>query len=243
MHEYYFKIRKGDIEFEFSTTDKFTFEQQLSDWINGVVRGDYVSPPTQEGPPAQNGTHAQEEDSASKEYFNLTLEQSETGSQEIQQNPQPERSGFINVKNLTSINEITTPTFEMNKQEPEQELPSGGDFEKTLEESIQNPKTEVKEKPSLQSDFADYLHSYSPQCPLDNLIVTAKYILGVENQERFTIKQINAKLVPASGTPVDHGVIENAISQNLIRLVPDLTGTSDFTEYTLTDEGEHYFID
>ena len=37
MHEYYFKIRKGDIEFEFSTTDKFAFEQQLADWINGLV--------------------------------------------------------------------------------------------------------------------------------------------------------------------------------------------------------------
>lgn len=36
MHEYYFKIKKGDLEFEFSTTDKFTFEEKLSDWINGL---------------------------------------------------------------------------------------------------------------------------------------------------------------------------------------------------------------
>ena len=225
MHEYYFKIKKGDIEFEFSTTDKFTFEQQLSDWINGVVRGDYIAPPAQEENPA------------------TAQEQPKADSAPQHEEPMPERSGFINVKNLTSINEITTPTFEIKNQEQEQGLPSDGDFEKTLEESLQNPKTEVKEKSSLQSDFADYLQSYNPQGALDNLIITAKYILSIENQERFTIKQINAKLVPATGMPVDHGVIENAISQNLIRLVPDLTGTSDFTEYTLTDEGEHYFID
>lgn len=37
MHEYSFKIKKGSLEFEFSTTDKEAFEQQLSDWIQGVM--------------------------------------------------------------------------------------------------------------------------------------------------------------------------------------------------------------
>lgn len=223
MHEYYFKIKKGDIEFEFSTTDKFTFEQQLSDWINGVVRGDYIAPPEEQEP-------------------DKITQQEQTPAESTPSTEQkPERSGFINVKNLTSINEITTPVFNSNQEE--HNMPAGADFEKTLEESMQNPKTEVKEKAALQSEFADYLQSYNPQGSLDNLIITAKYILNVENQERFTIKQINAKLVPACGTPVDHAVIENAMSQNLIRLVPDLTGMCDFTEYTLTDEGEHYFID
>lgn len=210
MHEYYFKIRKDDIEFEFSTTDKFTFEQQLSDWINGIVRGDYVALPA--------------------------------NSNDDEALPNQERSGFINVKNLTSINEITTPLADITTTETK-EHPVDIDFAETLEESMLNPKTEVKEKSTNQSEFGEYLQSYNPQTLLDNLIVTAKYILGVENQERFTIKQINAKLVPALGTPVDHGVIEDALNQNLIKLVPDLTGTCDFTEYTLTDEGEHYFIE
>ena len=38
-------------------------------------------------------------------------------------------------------------------------------------------------------------------------------------------------------------VIEDAINQNLIKIVPDLTGTSEFTEYTLTQDGEGYFIE
>ena len=222
MHEYYFKIKKDDIEFEFSTTDKFTFEQQLSDWINGVVRGEYIAPP------------AQADDTSIEEQTQLT-------TNDIKENEKPERSGFINVKNLISINKITTPNFKTNHHE--QELAVNQDFEKTLEESMQNPKIEVKEKNSTYPDFSNYLHSYNPQSALDNLIVTAKYILNIENQERFTIKQVNAKLVPATGTPIDHGVIEDSIQQNLIKLVPDLTGMSDFTEYTLTDDGEHYFID
>lgn len=210
MHEYYFKIKKGDLEFEFSTTDKFTFEEKLSDWINGIVRGEYVSHPEPES------------------------EEKAEGSEN------PQRSGFIDVKNLSSINEITAPKFG-NEILPD--VPVDMDFEQALEESIQNPKTEVVEKVEVLSDFEGYMNSYNPQSPIDILIVTAMYVMNIENQERFTIKQLNAKLVPLTGKPVDHGMIEEAIAQNLVKIVPDLTGTSEFTEYTLTGEGEGYFVE
>lgn len=220
MHEYYFKIKKDNIEFEFSTTDKFTFEQQLSDWINGVVRGDYVEPPAEATEPEN---------------------QNEQNSQ-VQEKPQ--RSGFIDVKNLTSINDITTPAFNSSilPHEDKPEIESVN-FEQTLEDSINNPKTEVIEKTDILSDFEGFLNSYNPHNSMDNLIITAMYILNTENKERFSIKQLNAKLVPVTGTPVDHAVIEDAISQNLVRIVPDLTGTSEFTEYTLTEDGEGYFVE
>ncbi|MBS6552595.1 MAG: hypothetical protein KH321_01490 [Clostridium sp.] len=214
MHEYYFKIKKGDLEFEFSTTDKFTFEEKLSDWINGIVHGAYIEPPHQ--PPAQ--TQEQQHDNAKEPV---------------------QRSGFIDVKNLSSINDLTTPVFDSAQKA---NIVEEVNFERALEESMQNPKTEVVEKVDMISDFEGYLHSYNPQNSIDNLVVTALYILNIENKERFTIKQLNAKLVPLTGKPVDHSVIEDAMNQNLIRIVPDLTGTSEYTEYTLTDEGEGYFV-
>lgn len=219
MHEYYFKIKKDDIEFEFSTTDKFTFEEQLSDWINGVVRGDYVKPPEACEPENQNEQNNHEEE-------------------------KPQRSGFIDVKNLTSINDMTTPAFNSSllAQDETPEIESVN-FEQTLEESINNPKTEVIEKTDILSDFEGFLNSYNPQNSMDNLIITAMYILNTENKERFSIKQLNAKLVPVTGKPVDHALIEEAINQNLVRIVPDLTGTNEFTEYTLTEEGEGYFVE
>ena len=109
MHEYYFKIKKGDIEFEFSTNDKFTFEQQLSDWINGVVRGDYVEPPKKEIEEDNNNqTNANEEE---KPFL--------PEEQEQQQETPPQRSGFLNVKALTSINDMTTPTFDFSDNQEE----------------------------------------------------------------------------------------------------------------------------
>ncbi len=208
MHEYYFKIRKGDIEFAFSTTDKFTFEQQLGDWINGLVNGTPLKQP-KETPQAEP-------------------------------EPQAQRSGFINVKSLASINDMSAPAFDFS--DTKENIVAEVDFERALEESIQNPKTEVVEKSDIGTDFTQYLNTYNPQNDIDKLIVAGLYILNIENQERFTIKQLNAKLVPATGSAVDHATIDEAIKQNLIRVVPDLTQTSEYTEYTLTEEGEHYFI-
>lgn len=221
MHEYYFKIKKGDIEFECSTSDKQTFEEQLSDWINGVVRGDYIAPPEQQ-------------------TENITENKAEP--KDISKD-KPQRSGFIDVKNLVSVNNMTVEKANtISLFEEKQDIPVQN-FEQALEESINNPKTEVVEKTDNISDFSAYLYSYNPQSPLDFLIITAMYILNTENKELFSIKQINAKLVPLNNEPITHAIIEEAINQNLIKVVPDLTGTSEFTEYTLTQDGEGYFIE
>lgn len=133
----------------------------------------------------------------------------------------------------------TTPVFDSAQKA---NIVEEVNFERALEESMQNPKTEVVEKVDMISDFEGYLHSYNPQNSIDNLVVTALYILNIENKERFTIKQLNAKLVPLTGKPVDPFCNRRCNEQNLIRIVPDLTGTSEYTEYTLTDEGEGYFV-
>lgn len=219
MHEYYFKIRKGDIEFECSTTDKITFEQQLSDWINGLVNGKNIHAPIDKVLEEEN------------------IEISQTNTE------QPQRSGFIDVKNLTSINQMTTPPFEIKNSKTIEELSTTDDFENILQDSITNPKTEVIEKKEPISDFEQFLTTYNPETQLDYLLITALFIMNKENQERFTIKQLNSKIVPLSGKPIDHAMIQEAIDENYIRVVPDLTGTSEFTEYTLTENGENYFIE
>lgn|SRR5574344_813461 len=228
MHEYYFKIKKGDIEFECSTTDKVAFEEKLSDWINGLVQGKTIETPQTADTLEQNPVND---------------ESSKTNSSTVNDNEQTEtaqaRSGFIDVKNLSSINDITAPTFEEEKPD----IPTEMNFESALEESIQNPKTEVIEKEDAISDFSGYLKSYNSQSSVDSLIITAMYIINIENKERFTIKEINAKLVPLTESPIDHSVIEEAISQNYIKIIPDLTGTSEYTEYTLTEQGEGYFVE
>lgn len=222
MHEYYFKIRKGDIEFECSTTDKLTFEEQLSDWINGLVNGKNVAPVK----------------------VSNTDEKKETVSDETKD--QPQRSGFLEVKNLSSINEIQTPAFVQNfdigTEAADVIPPVEINFEQTLQDSMENPKIEVIEKTDGLSEFEQYINSFNPESQTDYLIVTAMFILNIENKERFSIKQLNAILVPFTGKPIDHARIQDTIEHGYIKTVPDLTGTSEVTEYTLTEQGEGYFV-
>lgn len=219
MHEYYFKIKKGDIEFECSTTDKFLFEEKLTDWIDRIN--------TLDAPQSV----VQQESPTSDTIINAEFEE------------KPQRSGFIDVKSHVSINDISNPTYGMTTFNENKQKNEYTDFEQVLEESIQNPKTKVVEKIESLDDFEEYLKSYNPENDTDKLMVTAKYILNVENQNCFSIKQLNSKLVPLTGAPIDHSMIEEAINQNLVRIFPDLTGTAEYTEYTLTEEGEGYFID
>ncbi len=40
---------------------------------------------------------------------------------------------------------------------------------------------------------------------------------------------------------IDHTTLQEAINQNFIEIVPDLTGTSEIGEYRLTVAGEDFF--
>ncbi len=195
MHEYYFKIKKGTLEFEFSTSDKEAFETQLADWIGGIT-----------------GSHSPVQEQSVNET-------------------KLERKGFIQIKELVKINELQSPT---PKEEPE--------FEKVLEESLENPKTEVEEKVEITSPFQAYLSVFETNNPLELLMLTAKYIWENENAEKFTIKQINAKLVPAKGLAINHLNIQEALEKELIKIVPNYTNIADVTEYTLTENGERYNV-
>ena len=197
MHEYGFKIKKGDLEFEFSTTDKNAFEEQLSDWIRGVMKSES---PIVEAP--------------------------------VNEENIPQRKGFIEVKELVKINEIQSPEPKMEEN-----------FEEILEESIQNPKTEVIEKTEVMTPFKAYLSAFLPKNSTDYLVLTAKFLADNENVHNFFIKQLNAKLVPAIGKPIDHNDVHEAIEAGVLAEVPNYTDVSDVKEYTLTEAGENYAVE
>lgn len=196
MHDYYFKIKRKDIEFEFSTNDKQAYEDELYNWVRGFTPGNTP----------EKVTHPEIE---------------------------AKRSGFIdNIRNMVSINEIRTPDAKTAAES----------FDALLEETIAQPKTEVVEKAQNISGFADYVQSFNPADDMDYLMITGKYIMDIENKERFSIKQLNAKLVPLTGVPLDHAIINQAKEEDLIQIVPDLTGIGEVTEYSLTEKGEGYFV-
>ena len=76
---------------------------------------------------------------------------------------------------------------------------SGGVFDNILENSINNPKTELnfKTSPSIKKDsaFLNYINTRKIEKRIDYLLLTAYYFTQYEQKPRFTLKQLNAKLM------------------------------------------------
>ena len=59
-----------------------------------------------------------------------------------------------------------------------------------------------------------------------------------EQKPRFTLKQLNAKLMQNLAVIIDHSVLQEAINRDYIECLPDLTGVVGASEYRLTAYGE-----
>lgn len=71
----------------------------------------------------------------------------------------------------------------------------------------------------------------------DYLLLSAFYITCFEGIEKFSLKRINSMLVKSGLTPVNHSVLESALTQGHLSMVQDMTGMAEATEYTMTDNG------
>lgn len=100
---------------------------------------------------------------------------------------------------------------------------------------------EQKAKPQIQS-LKSLIQTKNPQKPIDYLLLAAHYLNEVEGLKRYSLKQINTKVLTVSSTPIDHGAIQEAVVREYIEIVPDVTGMADVTEYAITDKGEFYIF-
>lgn len=141
------------------------------------------------------------------------------------------RMDFIEIRNLVKINDIGSAP----------EKPVVKEFEEVLETAVMNPKLELDKKLAAQNELFELIAGKNINTQFDYLIMAAFYMLHFENLQRFTIKQINSRLVPLKIEPITHKVIQGAVLEEYIEIVPDLTGLGDVMEYALTQKGEEYY--
>jgi hypothetical protein len=72
----------------------------------------------------------------------------------------------------------------------------------------------------------------------DYLLLSAYYLTRVERQEAFSLKKVNSVLVKSGLTPINHSVLEAVLSRGHLVMVPDLTGTAEVSEYSITPDGQ-----
>lgn len=249
MPNYTFTFKKDDMFVEFSTTDKDVVERQFQIWVADaddyakgrrgktqkpapvtppppppppvVEEKKEVPPPVQEAPPAPVAQKAPEEVKP--------VVKEEEKPEEIQKEEVLDKASTL----LKTINTIQNP--------PEEEtLQPTADFEQVLEKSIENPTFEpVKTQDPV---FLNLVKSKNTTDKFHYLMITAYYLSEFEKLERFSIKQINTKLMQNLNEVIDHATLQEAINQNFVEVVPDLTGTSEIAEYNLTRSGEEFFV-
>lgn len=246
MATYSFRIKKGKYQLDLSTTDRELVVEQFEAWVKQA--GEYVR--TRKAKECKNIVNTQIR--AEEEITKRNIEAQLARKQEV---PEPV---FEEPKPAPKI-QTPAPTPEPAKNDLDifyappvvetvaEKASQGGVFDNILENSMNNPQTELtfKTSPSIKKDnaFLNYISARKIEKKIDYLLLTAYYFTQYEQKPRFTLKQLNAKLMQNIAVIIDHSVLQEAINRDYIECLPDLTGLIGASEYRLTAYGEKVLLD
>lgn len=254
MPRYTFTFKKDDIFVEFTTEDRDVVERQFQIWVadaDDYARHNKTKTRSEKG--ASSSTAKEEiiptvNDPAINiheeniEQPKIEVKQDEVQSSTagpLEQMPEAFDKASTLLKTINSIQQEQESTPQSPELSGEEKQIASVDFESVLEKSIENPTFE----PDKTKDqvYLNLVRSKNTTDKFHYLVITAYYLSEFEKLERFSLKQINAKLMQNLAEVIDSATLQDALNQGFIELVPDLTGTSDVTEYKLTREGEEFF--
>jgi len=243
MSYYTFAFKRDDIELQLTSTDKYEIEKQMKIWVNCVsvyqksrkinqeiLTGNLPKQPIQpENIEVKESIVENQEIAEIKqtEVINTESEPLETPQTKITE--QVEEELKTKTSDEQTINNMNIPKPQKN-------------FTELLEQQIENGTYEPKFR--HDNKFIDFVNSVNiedAEIRFGLLLKASYYLSKYENYDRITLKDINAKLMQNFSIIVDHSIVEKAISQGFLEVVPDLTGTSDAAEYRLTELSEKIF--
>lgn len=256
MPRYTFTFKKDDMFVEFTTADKDVVERQFQIWVADAdnyaksrkgkpstvtnvvqpqVKEEQEASQPKEEPPSKPVVIEQKIEEKKVEETVIISESVQT-EEKAPEEPKEEVIDKASTL-LRTINTIQNPPEEEISQEVSESVAV---FEEVLEKSIENPTFEpVKAQDPV---FLNLFKSKNTADKFHYLMITAYYLSEFEKMERFSLKLINAKLMQNLNEVIDHATLQEAINQNLVELVPDLTGSSEVAEYRLTRAGEEFFV-
>lgn len=249
MSIYSFKITKGKFQLSLSTDDKEFVASELEKWVRKT--SDYV----QKQKINQCKTRVSEQISAEEEITRKNISEQLKLHEAVAPRSIEREMVDSNARNLDIFyapNVANEAQNEITNTEPESEnvsiaVNNALPFDNILDKSMQNPQTELtfKPSPSIKKDnaFLNYLSSRKVEKNIDYLLLTAYYFAQYEQKPRFTLKQLNAKLMQNIAVIIDHAVLQEAINRDYIECLPDLTGLVGASEYRLTAYGEKVLLD
>lgn len=241
MSVYSFKITKGHYQLSLTTTDKELVVDQFARWVRQA--SEYV----QKHKVQQCKALVKSQISAEQEITQKKIDE------QLKRMPKSEPVEDLQAEDTKKNLDIFYAPADNNEDfkttvtptPPPVETVSG--FDSILEKSIQSPQTELsfKPSPSIKKDnaFINFISAKPIEKKIDYLLMTAYYFTQYEQKPRFTLKQLNAKLMQNIAVIIDHSVLQEAINRDYIECLPDLTGLVGASEYRLTAYGEKVLLD
>ncbi len=242
MSTYSFKITKGKFQLIVTTTDKEMIAEQFAKWVRKA--SEYVQKrKTQEGKNIVSARINAEEEITRKKIEEQLKNMPKTEPdiqlpKETEQKPTPKENKEEQLDVFYAPKQDSVPYSANSSQDV---------FDKLLDKSMKSPQTELsfKPSPSIKKDnaFLNYISGRKTDKKIDYLLLTAYYFTQYEQKPRFTLKQLNAKLMQNLAVILDHSVIQEAVNRDYIECLPDLTGVVGASEYRLTAYGEKTLLE
>jgi hypothetical protein len=241
MSVYSFKITKGRYQLSLTTTDKELVVDQFARWVRQASEYVQKHKVQQCKEIVKSQINAEQEITQKKIDEQLKRMPKSEPVEDLQAEDTKKNLDifYAPADNNEDFKTTVTPT------PPPVETVSG--FDSILEKSIQSPQTELsfKPSPSIKKDnaFINFISAKPIEKKIDYLLMTAYYFTQYEQKPRFTLKQLNAKLMQNIAVIIDHSVLQEAINRDYIECLPDLTGLVGASEYRLTAYGEKVLLD
>ena len=242
MTTYSFKVTKGRYQLMLSTTDRDMIVEEFEKWVRKI--SDYVK---------KNGGHNEISRAKTQTVSERELTERKI-NEELKRVPKPEpvedapiaekddtQRDLDVIFNQAKAEEAAKPTINTENENVQNV------FDTILDRSMQTPQSELsfKPNPSIKKDnaFLNYISGRKIERKIDYLLMTAYYFTQYEQKPRFTLKQLNAKLMQNIAIILDHSVIQEAINREYLECLPDLTGVVGASEYRLTAYGEKTLLE
>ena len=244
MTTYSFKVTKGKYQLSLTTTDRDMIVDQFEKWVRKASQ--YVR--KNAGQEAVSRANAQV--NAERELTQRKIDEQLKRIPKPEPKPEPESviSQEEAQRDLDAIYSAQSPQDETLRPTINTENSNvQGIFDTILDRSMQMPQAELsfKPNPSIKKDnaFLNYISSRKVDRKIDYLLMTAYYFTQFEQKPRFTLKQLNAKLMQNIAIILDHSVVQEAINREYLECLPDLTGIVGASEYRLTAYGEKTLLE
>lgn len=251
MSTYSFTVRKGDFKLELTTTDSEMLSMQFEQWVSAA--GVYAKQKRAKECKELVESQIKAEEKITQKNIDSQIAKKEQNqeSKKLSKNIKEETVEPIkpnkNQDKKEDLDIFYAPPVQESIANIVEKSSIGGVFDNILENSMSTSKTELsfKTSPSIQKDnaYLNYMSSRKIEKKIDYLLLTAYYFTQYEQKPRFTLKQLNAKLMQNIAVIIDHSVLQEAINRDYIECLPDLTGLVGASEYRLTSYGEKVLLD